>query len=102
MKEQPGSRKLPNPALTSRMEKIADALEIPKEFLAGTVKLTVTGTGELFVDGRLSVIEYTENILSVAVAGLIITIEGEKFEIPEIGVDYLRLTGKINKLSYIS
>lgn len=102
MKEQTGSRKLPNPLLTSRMEKIADVLEIPKEFLAGTVKVTVTGTGELVVEGKLSIIEYTENILSFAVAGLIITVEGENFEVPEFDTDYLKLTGKIRNLSYIS
>ena len=102
MKEHPKGRRLQNAAVTSRMEKVADALEIPKEFLAGTVKLTVTGDSELSVEGNLSVIEYSDNLLSIASSGLILTVEGENFEVPELDVDYLKLTGKIRGLSYIS
>ena len=102
MNDRHSNRKLPSAAVTSHMEKIADALEIPKEFLAGTVKVTVTGSGELLVEGRLSVIQYTDSILTFAVAGLIITIEGENFEVPEFDSDYLKLIGKIQTINYIS
>ena len=96
------SRRMPNSAVTTRLEKMVDALEIPKEFLAGTMKLTTVGDSELTLEGRLSVIEYSENLLSVAVMGFILTVDGENFEVTELDTDFLKLTGKIRKIGYIS
>ncbi len=86
----------------SQMEKVADALDIPKEFLAGTLKITVIGNTELTAEGRLSVIEYTDTFLSIASAGFVLTLTGENFEVTELETDYMRLRGKICSFSYIS
>ena len=101
MSETKGRRSMP-PRGVAHIEKIADALEIPREFLAGTLKITVVGNTELTAEGKLSVIEYTDGFLSIASSGFILTLTGEDFEVTQLETDYLQLHGKICSFSYIS
>lgn len=94
--------RLPDAGMVSRIEKVAEAFDIPKEFLAGTLKVTVLGTSEVIIEGRLSVIEYTDTILRLATAGYILSITGCDFEVTELDRDFLKLVGKISSVSYIS
>ena len=84
-----------------RLEQVAGALDISKDFLAGTVKVTVTGTEELTVEGELSIIEYTDISLRLNTRGFIISIGGSSFEVCDMDTDYLRLKGQIENLSYL-
>ena len=101
MSETRGRRAMP-PRGISHIEKVADALEIPKEFLAGTLKITVVGNTELTAEGRLSVIEYTDTFLSIASSGFVLTLTGENFEVTQLETDFMQLRGKICSFSYIS
>ncbi|MDP4118516.1 MAG: YabP/YqfC family sporulation protein [Bacillota bacterium] len=86
----------------ARMERVADALDISKEFLAGSVKVTVIGTAEITVEGDLSIIEYTEEILRLNTRSFMLTITGRNFEVTDMDTDYLRLIGEIGSVGYMT
>lgn len=101
MTQHSAKRHLSDAQTVSRIEKVADALDIPKEFLAGTLKVTIIGNSELFLEGKLTVIEYTETFLSVSSSGYILTLSGADFEVKELETDYMHFTGKLTSLGYI-
>lgn len=85
----------------SPMEKVAGALDISKDFLAGTVKVTLLGTNEITIEGGLAIIEYTDSILRLNTRSFVLTIKGGGFEVTDLDTDFLRLTGTIESVSYI-
>lgn len=98
------SRGKRNVALNKRaahLEKVADRLDIPKEFLAGTPLIKIVGDGEFTLEGELSVIEYTEEILRINTRNFILTLTGKNFEVTEMLSDYIKCTGEIDSLSYL-
>ncbi len=100
MSESKGHRNI-SPRGIAQLEKVADALDIPKEFLAGTLKITVIGNTELTCEGALSVIEYTDTFLSLASSGFILTVTGENFIVSRLETGFLQLCGIIHSFSYI-
>ena len=84
-----------------RMEQVAQALDISKDFLAGTVKVTVIGTEELTVEGELSIIEYTDVSLRLNTRDFILSVSGSSFEVNDMDTDYLHLKGQIETVSYL-
>lgn len=101
MSDSRGKRGIPAKGI-SHMEKIADVLDIPKEFLAGTLKVSVIGNNELTAEGRFSVLEYTDTFLSIASAGFVFTVSGENLELTILDSDFMTLKGLFRSISYIS
>ena len=94
-------RRLANKKSVQRMEQVAQALDISKDFLAGTVKVTVVGTEELTVEGELSIVEYTDISLRLNTRSFILSVSGSSFEVTDMDTDYIRLTGNIESIGYL-
>jgi sporulation protein YqfC len=95
------NRRLPGAKVTKNLEKAAKVFDINKEFLAGTVKITITGDEELSFEGNLLIVEYTDTVLRVAISGYIITVTGKNFEVEAVETDYLKLKGELESISYL-
>ncbi len=86
----------------ARLEKVADALDIPKDFLAGTMKITLLGNEEITICGALCIIEYTDTTLRLNTRNFILTITGKNFEVKDLDTEYLKLVGEIESVSYMT
>ena len=95
------NRRIPGAKVTKNLEKAAKVFDINKEFLAGSVKITITGDEDVSFEGNLLIIEYTDTLLRVAISGYIITILGKNFEVEEVDTDFLRLKGELESISYL-
>ena len=95
------NRRIPGAKITKNLEKAAKVFDINKEFLAGSVKITITGDDDLSFEGNLLIIEYSDTILRVAISGYIITVTGKNFEVEEVDTDYLKLKGELESISYL-
>ena len=91
-------RRLTGKKAARRMEQVAEVLDISKDFLAGTVKVTVIGTEELTVEGEISIIEYTDISLRLNTRSFILSVSGNSFEVTDMDTDYIRLKGNIENI----
>lgn len=94
-------RRLTGKKAARRMEQVAEILDISKDFLAGTVKITVIGTEELTVEGEISIIEYTDISLRLNTRSFILSVSGNSFEVTDMDTDYIRLKGNIENIGYL-
>ncbi|MBE7060610.1 MAG: hypothetical protein E7389_07295 [Ruminococcaceae bacterium] len=94
-------RRLTGKKAARRMEQVAEVLDISKDFLAGTVKITVIGTEELTVEGEISIIEYTDISLRLNTRSFILSVSGNSFEVTDMDTDYIRLKGNIENIGYL-
>ncbi len=94
-------RRLTGKKAARRMEQVAEVLDISKDFLAGTVKVTVIGTEELTVEGEISIIEYTDISLRLNTRSFILSVSGNSFEVTDMDTDYIRLKGNIENIGYL-
>ncbi|MBQ3053446.1 MAG: YabP/YqfC family sporulation protein [Clostridia bacterium] len=88
-------------ATSQKVEKVADMLDISKDFLAGSLKVTIIANCELTVEGEISILEYTDTSLKLNTRSFIFGIKGSDFEITQLDTDYLRLVGNILATEYM-
>ncbi len=94
-------KKLPTEKIKKTMEKAADVFEISRDFMAGSLKITLLGDYDLCLEGNLIIIEYSDIILRVAASNFIITVEGKNLEVSEIDGNFLHVCGNFTSLSYL-
>ena len=79
-------------------EKIADALELPREVAAGTLRITVWADREAEVVNHKGIIEYGDSIIRLNSAGGVLSLYGEGMDIKSITDEDISVTGKIRKI----
>ena len=87
--------------MEQKMEQVADALDIPKEFLAGTGTIHIVGNSEITIEGQLSILEYSQEMIRLNTKEYIINITGTDFEVKDLGAEYIRITGKFRGVEYM-
>lgn len=92
MKKKNRGKKLPV------SEKIADALELPREVAAGVPKITIWPDREAEVLNHKGIIEYDSEIIRLNSSEGIITINGEQLSIKSFTDDEISVSGRVKKI----
>jgi len=79
-----------------RGEKIADALQFPKEVILSMPCVKVLGDSEITIENYGGIIDYTEKTASFTTSMGIIEIRGDDFSIKSITDDDVILSGRIS------
>ncbi|MDR1391979.1 MAG: sporulation protein YqfC [Clostridiales bacterium] len=82
-------------------EKIANTLDMSKEIILGTVKITFIGNKEVTIENYKGIIEYTENLIKIRALPQTIKLCGKKFEIKTITQEMFYITGIIDSLEFL-
>ena len=75
--------------------KIAELLELPKEYVCDTVKVSITGFEEFEIINYKSLVEYEAGYIKLYTGEKLITIQGENLIIKSITDESLSVTGNI-------
>lgn len=82
-------------------EKMGEMLEIPKELVMDTGKLTVVGQKQVFLENHKGIVEYEDYRIKVNTKEGIIQFEGEGMDIKEITSEDIMVTGKIYTIQFL-
>ena len=91
-------KKEPKPKIK---EKVADALELPKEVILNIPKFTMLGTGNLVIENYKGVIEYDDNRVRINTGSGMVKITGERLFIREITSEDIMVEGEIKSVEFI-
>ncbi len=75
--------------------RISEALEIPADAVGNNFRIEMAGSREITLENINGLLEYSEETVSVAAKGSILTVRGEKLTLKAMDVDGLFIRGKI-------
>lgn len=81
-------------------EKMADAMELPKETALSLPKIIVLAGKEATVENHKGVIELSQEKIRLYTAGGILCIEGKGLDVGEITDEDITVLGEINKIEF--
>lgn len=81
-------------------EKVADALELPKDILLNTPRLAVFGNKELTIENYKGVLEYTETKIRLNTTQYVLVIWGSELSIKNIATEMITVYGKISNIEF--
>lgn len=81
-------------------EKISDFLELPKEVMLNSTKITCIENSSILIEGYQKIIDYYDNYIKLKSNSMDIVIDGENLDIVEITDYELVIEGKIYSLNY--
>lgn len=84
----------------STKERISEFLELPKEIMLKSTKITSIENTSLLIEGYQKIIDYYDNYIKVKANSMDIVIDGENLDIAEITDYELVIEGKIYSLNY--
>ncbi|MGE5328331.1 MAG: sporulation protein YqfC [Deltaproteobacteria bacterium] len=82
-------------------EKMGEVLEIPKELVLDTGKLTIVGQKQLFLENHKGIVEYEDFRIKVNTREGIIQLEGNGMDIKEITSEDIMVTGEIYTIQFL-
>ena len=77
---------------------IDNLLDVPKEVVTGTPKITILGFNELLIENYRGVLEYEEFYVKVNTYIGVININGLNFNIQQMNEDDILITGQIDSI----
>ncbi|MGE5397388.1 MAG: sporulation protein YqfC [Chitinophagales bacterium] len=80
---------------------LANVLELPRDLVMDSSRLTMIGQNEMFLENHKGIIEYRSELIKINLARGFIEIEGEGMEIVSITGTELTLVGRIFGLRFI-
>ena len=84
----------------SLREMLCSAADIPAE-LTGTPKITLTGSGEVAVEGHSGLVEYTEERITVNLGRYLLTVKGSGLRLDAMDREVLLISGVVFSVEYI-
>ena len=84
----------------STKEKISDFLELPKEVMLKSTKVTSIENTSVLIEGYKKIVDYYDNYIKIKANNIDIIIDGEGLDIVEITDYELVIEGKIYSLNY--
>ena len=81
-------------------EKIAEITDIPKDFLMNMPRITLLGNRELHIDNYKGLLEYTNELISVASTNKIIVVKGNGLIITRIVEKSVYIGGSILSVEF--
>ena len=92
-------RKKERPIKTTK-EKITEMLDMPKEVVLDSPKLTVIGDNQITIENYSGIMEYANEIIRIKTSVKAITIKGERLEIRTITDVDILIEGIIKGIQY--
>ena len=77
------------------LEKLARRTDLPADIVAGTVKVTLTGTERALVENHRGILAYTDDLVEINAKGALLRIRGEKLLLRAMDSEMLLVTGRI-------
>lgn len=84
----------------TRLERFADATEIPKDIFSGCSKLTTYNDNQLIVENYKGIMEYTNEKIRIKTGGRILCISGTALSICAITNCDILIEGKFNNVGW--
>lgn len=81
---------------------LADFLELPREIILNQPRLTIVGTMQCLLENHRGVIEYTNEMIRIAVAEGEIILRGDNLVIRTLAGEEIAVEGKISSLDFES
>ena len=82
------------------MEKLIDALQLPKDLMLGAMNVRLVGQYEAYIENYKSILEYNDKMISVVGKNTSVTIIGEKLRIVCFTKDDMRIKGCLNEIVF--
>jgi len=82
-------------------EKMGEVLEIPKELVMDTGKVTVIGQKQLLLENHKGIVEYEDFRIKVNTREGIIQLEGNGMDIKEITSEDIMVSGDIYSIQFL-
>ena len=76
-------------------EQLARRIDLPADIVAGTIKVTLTGTEQVLVENHRGILAYTDGLVEVNGRGALLRIRGEKLLLRAMDSEMLLVTGNI-------
>lgn len=81
-------------------EKFAEILDLPKEIVMNIPKMTLIGSGDLFIENYKGIIEYENNRIRINTGAGVIKVTGSFLAIKEITSEDIMVSGDISSLEF--
>ena len=82
------------------MEKLVDALQLPKDLMLGALNIQLLGRYEAYVENYKSIIEYNDKEISLLGKKSKVTISGENLRIVCFSKDDMRIKGCLYEIKF--
>jgi sporulation protein YqfC len=92
------SRKSHNEETSTLRERLADAMDIPKDAVLDTVLLSCIGNRELTLENYKSILEYSDTCIRVKANPKPVRIIGARLELRNITRELLYIVGRIDRI----
>lgn len=86
--------------ITVTKERVSEFLELPREVLLKSTKITCIENNSILIEGYQKIIDYYDNYIKLKSNNMDIVIDGENLDIVEITDYELVIEGKIYSLNY--
>lgn len=81
-------------------ELAADLFRIPDDFSVGSMKVTLTGNGRMWIENYLCILEFTSEKIGIQGRHFRLYVEGGCLKLNYLTGDDLMITGKIQSVSF--
>ena len=86
--------------IKSRLERFAEATEIPKDIFSGCSKLTTYSDNQIIVENYKGIMEYTDEKIRIKTGGKILYISGTALTICAITESDILIEGKFKNVGW--
>ena len=81
---------------------MTEAMELPKEIMLNLPLVTLVGQEEVTIENYRGILEYSEETVRVGTAAGILQLRGEKLCLKQLSADCMVVTGKVEKLDFLT
>ncbi len=85
----------------SKKEMFINSLQLPRDILQGEIRITLTGTREVWVENYKGLLEYTNQLILLQGKCCKVQIEGKCLNIDYYTNEDMKLTGRIMCIKYL-
>lgn len=82
------------------MEKLIDALQLPKDLMLGALNVRLIGEYEAYIENYKSIIEYNDEVICLQGKNSKVTIKGERLKIVCFSKDDMRIKGFLHEVIF--
>lgn len=82
------------------MEKLVDALQLPKDLMLGAMNVKLVGQYEAYIENYKSILEYNDKIITIDGKNTRVSIIGDKLRIVCFNKDDMRIMGCFKELIF--
>lgn len=100
LKKERNSNSGKNEYAKSRVERLADIIDLPKDIVSGLPKLIFTGSRELFIENYRGIVQYSDTVIQLNTSEGLVKVSGRALGIKSIAEEEITLYGNICSLEF--